>query len=137
MLDNTDLEIISLLKRNSRMQWREIGEKVHMTGQAVANRIKKLEELGIINGYTIYVNESKLGKSIISYITVFMKTTDHKSFHEFLIERDEVMEAHRISGEGCYQLKTAVSSQEELESLLNCILNYGNYRVNMSISKVK
>lgn len=137
MLDETDFKIISLLLQNSRLQWREIGEQVHLTGQAVANRIHRMEELGIIEGYTIKLNEGKLGKSIIAFVTVFMKTTDHLSFRNFVNESEQVVEANRISGEGCYLLKVNVINEEELTKFLDNILKYGNYKVNLSIGKIK
>lgn len=137
MLDQTDFHIISLLKKNSRIQWREIGEIVHLTGQAVANRIHRMEDLGIIEGYTINLNQNKLGKSLIAFITVFMKTTEHLSFQNFINDRSEVLEANRISGDGCYLLKVNVSNEQELMNMLDEILRYGNYRINISIGKIK
>lgn len=137
MLDPTDLEIIKLLSQNSRMQWREIGERVHLTGQAVKNRIDRLENLGIIKEYTLRINHEKLGSNIIAFVTIFMKTTDHLSFRKFLEENDLVIEAHRISGEGCYMLKIQVSCQQQLTDFLDSILKYGNYKVNLSIDKIK
>lgn len=137
MLDQTDIKILSLLKENSRLQWREIGELVHLTGQAVANRIKKMEQTGIIQGYTINLNNSKLGKSLIAYITVFMKTYNHSSFIEFIKNNESISECDRISGDGCYLLKANVLNEENLMHLLNKVLEFGNYRVNISIGKIK
>lgn len=137
MLDQTDFEILSLLKKNSRIQWREIGELVHLTGQSVANRIHKMEELGIIQSYTIKLDQSKLGRTISAFITIFLKTTDHSSFQNFIKETPEIIEADLISGEGCYLLRARVSDEKELMSLLDEILKYGNYRVNISIGKIK
>ncbi|WP_027416420.1 Lrp/AsnC family transcriptional regulator [Aneurinibacillus terranovensis] len=137
MIDQTDFKILSLLCGNSRLQWREIGEQVHLTGQAVANRIRRMEELGIIEGYTLRLNERKLGKAMTAFVTVFMKTVDHPAFHQFITEKEAVVEANRISGEGCYLLKVTVSGQDELSLFLDEILKYGNYRVNLSIGKLK
>jgi Lrp/AsnC family leucine-responsive transcriptional regulator len=72
----TVFEILSLLKKNSRLQWREIGEIVHLTRQAVANRIRKMEDMGTIEGYTVKLNQIKLGNNLIAFITIFMKTTE-------------------------------------------------------------
>jgi Lrp/AsnC family leucine-responsive transcriptional regulator len=66
-----------------------------------------------------------------------MKTNNHAAFQDFLKQREEVSEAHRISGEGCYLLKVSVTSAEELSRLLDDILRYANYRVNISIGTVK
>lgn len=137
MLDETDLKILLLLISNARMQWREIGEQVHLTGQAVAKRIQKMEESGIIEGYTVQINESKLGKSISAYVTVFMKTTDHQSFHKFIKQNEIIKEADQISGEGCYLLKINAATQNDLVPFLNEVLTYGNYRINLSIGKIK
>lgn len=137
MLDNTDLEILKLLKSNCKMQFRDIGEVVHLTGQAVSNRISRMEHLGVIKGYTVLLDEKMLNKSLTAYITIFMKTTNHEVFCKFLSTNESVLEANRISGEGCYMLKIQVNSQEDLNDFLDSVLKYGNYRVNISIGKIK
>lgn len=137
MLDQTDMLIINLLMKNSRMQMQEIGEEVHLTGQAVRNRISRMEKLGIIEGYTIKLNSKAIGKEVTAYVTVFMKTTDHVSFQKYINYNSLIVEAHRISGEGCYLLKVIASSQAELVSLLDEILPYGNYKLNLSVQNIK
>lgn len=137
LLDDIDFQIIRLLTENSRIQWKEIGKLIHMTGQAVGNRIKKLEDGGVIKAYSIILDEMKLGLSYTAFVTVFMKTTNHSSLASFINERKEVSEAHRISGEGCYLLKVQVESQEQLNDFLNKVLTFGNYRLNLSIQVIK
>lgn len=137
MLDKTDLMILKLLKANSKIQLRDIGEAVHLTGQAVSNRISRMENSGVIKGYTVSLDEKLLGKTITAYITVFMKTTDHAAFQVFLKDNDAVVEANRISGDGCYMLKILVNSQENLNHFLDSVLKYGNCRANISIGKIK
>lgn len=136
-LDETDRQILVLLKQNSRQQWREIGEVVHLTGQAVAKRIKRMEELGVIESFTIRVNPHLEGKTRIGFVTVFMKTLDHASFLQFILNQDMVEETHRISGEGCYLLRVRVKDEQQLSEMLDQLLTYGNYRVNLSIGQVK
>ncbi|MEG6586757.1 Lrp/AsnC family transcriptional regulator [Dendrosporobacter sp. 1207_IL3150] len=137
MLDNIDLEIIKILKKNCKIQYRDIGELVHLTGQAVSNRISRMERLGIIRGYTVLLDEHLSEKKISAHVTVFMKTNDHNIFHTFLKNNDCVIDASRISGDGCYLLKIMVDSQEELNLFLDQILKYGNYRVSIAIGKIK
>jgi Lrp/AsnC family leucine-responsive transcriptional regulator len=138
MLDATDEKIIACLKENGRAQWKDIGKQVHLTGQAVADRVHRLEDLGIIEGYTATVNDAKAaGNSIIAFITVFMSTTKHDEFQQFIRTRPEITEACRISGEGCYWLKTHFSSNTMLNSFLDQLLPFGNYRLNLSINKIK
>lgn len=137
MLDQTDIEILNLLIENSRMQWQEIGEKVHLTGQSVKNRINRMKKLEIIEGYTLKINLEKIGKGLIAFITIFMKTTDHITFKKYILNNPLIVEANRISGEGCYMLKVSASTQEEIVGFLDEVLQYGNYRVNLSIENIK
>jgi Lrp/AsnC family leucine-responsive transcriptional regulator len=137
MLDQTDWKILQCLKNNSRMQWQEIGNAVHLTGQAVAARIKRMQELEIIEGFTITLNQDKLGKPLLAFITVIMKSANHTSFQQFLSEQEDILEAHRISGEGCYWLKASLSNQQDLNHLLDGILLHGNYRIHLSIQSIK
>ncbi|QNK47442.1 Lrp/AsnC family transcriptional regulator [Brevibacterium sp. PAMC23299] len=136
-LDNIDFQILRLLSENSRIQWKDLGEQIHMTGQAVGNRIKKLEENGIIKAYSLIVDEMKLGLSYTAFVIIYMETANHDSFIRFINDRNEIVEAHRVSGEGCYHLKIKVNSQELLNLFLNKILDYGNYSLNLSIQEIK
>lgn len=74
-MDNTDKLILAELSRNSRISMKELGEKVHLTGQAVASRVAKLEDNGVIKGYTINVNQFKLGvlcTLLLRYILILL-----------------------------------------------------------------
>ena len=137
MLDQTDIQILNMLTKNSRMQLQEIGEEVHLTGQAVRNRINRMEKLGVIEGYTIKINSKMLGKELIAFVTIFMKTTDHVSFQKYIQNNRLISEAHRISGDGCYLLKVTASKQDEIVGILDEILKYGNYQLNLSIENIK
>ncbi|GIP26284.1 HTH-type transcriptional regulator LrpB [Paenibacillus sp. J23TS9] len=137
IIDQTDIEILKLLGENSRIQWKELGKAIHLTGQAVGNRIRRLEELGIIEQYTILINRIKLGQIVTAFVTLFVKTANHLEFQNFFQEEEAISEVHRISGDGCYLLKTHFASNEELDTFLERLLKYGNYRVNLSIGKLK
>ena len=137
MLDQTDWKILQCLQNNSRMQWQEIGKAVHLTGQAVAARIRRMQDMEIIERFTISLNQDKLGKPLLAFITVFMKTQNHAAFQHFLANQEEIIEAYRISGEGCYWLKAQLANQEGISTLLDAILLHGNYRINLSIHKIK
>jgi len=136
-LDHIDYQILRILTQNSRIQWKDLGEQIHMTGQAVGNRIKKLEDNGVIRTYSLIVDEVKLGLVYTAFVIITMKTANHESFIRFLNDRDEVVEVHRISGEGCYHLTIKVTSQNQLNLLLNQLLHHGNYSLNLSVQNIK
>lgn len=136
-LDKTDYQILRLLTENSRIQWKDLGQQIHMTGQAVGNRIKKLEESGVITAYSLIVDDMRVGLPFTAFVIIHMKTANHDSFIRFIMDQNEVVEVHRISGEGCYHLTIKVSSQDQLNLFLNKLLDYGNYSLNLSIQKIK
>ncbi|KKK37297.1 transcriptional regulator [Mesobacillus campisalis] len=136
-LDSIDFQILQLLSENSRVQWKDLGKQIHMSGQAVGNRIKKLEENGVIQAYSLLVDEKKLGLVFTAFIIIYMKTANHDVFIRFIQDQKEVVEADRVSGEGCYHLKIKVDSQEKLNLFLNEILEYGNYKMYLSINEIK
>ncbi|HJV47431.1 MAG TPA: Lrp/AsnC family transcriptional regulator [Bacillota bacterium] len=136
-LDKVDFQILRILTENSRIQWKDLGEQIHMTGQAVGSRIKKLEESGVIKAYSLIIDEMKLGLPYTAFVIVYMKTVNHDLFIHFINDRKEIIEAHRISGEGCYLLKIKVISQDQLNLFLNKLLDHGNYRLNLSIQEIK
>lgn len=96
-----------------------------------------MENLGVIKGYSVLLDEQLLGKTITAYVTVYMKSTNHAAFQVFLKDCDAILEANRISGAGCYLLKVQVNSQEDLNFILDTVLKYGNYGLNISIGTVK
>lgn len=136
-LDNIDFQILRLLSENSRIQWKDLGQQIHMTGQAVGNRIKKLEDSGVIKAYTLLVDEMKVGLIFTAFVIIYMKTANHDSFIRFVQDRNEVLEVHRVSGEGCYHIKIKVISQDQLNLFLNELLEYGNYSLHLSIKEIK
>ena len=77
MLDNTDMRILDELSKNSRITMKELGEKVHLTGPAISARVAKLEDNGVIEGYTIKVNQVKLGCFIHAFITIITQSIYH------------------------------------------------------------
>lgn len=137
MLDDTDYEIIHLLKQNAKAKMQDIGERVHLTGQAVSNRISRMEKLGIIKGYSVILDSAFDKDKVIAFVTIHMKSIDHIGFQKWCIAQKEVVEAHRISGDGCYLLKIEALSGESLNRLLDQVLIYANYSVNISINQTK
>jgi Lrp/AsnC family leucine-responsive transcriptional regulator len=113
------------------------GEKIHRTGHAVGNRIKKMEDNGIIQAYLIVIDELKVGLYFTDFVIFFMNTYMHDDLLKFIAIRNEISEEHRVSGDACNLLKITVRSQEALNHLLNDLLKYGNYQLYLSIKEVK
>lgn len=137
-IDDIDYRILHYIIEDSRLTQKEIGEKIHMTGQAVGARIRRMRELEIIEGYTVRWNPQKLGQNIHAFITVFLSSNKaHPPFQKFAQEHGNVAELHRVSGEGCYWMRVYAKDHKELATFLDLLLEFGNYRVNLGMGKLK
>lgn len=135
-MDPTDQHILRELSRNGRMTMREIGEKVHLTGQATAARVLKLEESGIIEGYTIRVSKEKLGHPVHAFVTAIMHEPRHQKFLDYLEGRPETVSRYfKTSGEGCYLIECHFPTHQELDMFLNDISEFANYKVTIAIQQ--
>lgn len=137
-IDDTDLKIVQALLGNALLTHKEIGEIVHLTGQAVGARVRKLQDLGVIEGYTLRWNPEKIGLSVHAFLIMFMNSNrSHQAFRSFVQSNDSIAEVHRVGGEGCYWLRLRVSDGTELNKLLEEALQFGNYKLSLSIERVK
>ncbi|WP_370222718.1 Lrp/AsnC family transcriptional regulator [Cytobacillus sp.] len=135
MLDHTDWRILEELSKNSRITMKELGEKVHLTGQAAASRLAKLEDQGVIEGYTIKVNQEKLGYSIHAFITVITQSMNHQPYLTFVKTQQEIIHNYKISGDGCYILECKFQSNERLDQFLTDLNKHANYKLSIVINK--
>lgn len=136
MLDQTDMRILEELSKNSRITMKELGERVHLTGQAAASRVAKLEESGVIEGYTIKVNQVKLGCFIHALINIYTKDTYHQPYLSFIKTKEKyVIKNYKISGDSCYLLECKFPSNEILNQFLNDLNKHANYKLSIIINK--
>ncbi|WP_196606825.1 Lrp/AsnC family transcriptional regulator [Pectinatus frisingensis] len=136
-MDNLDIKILYLLKENSRITIKEISKKINLTAPAVKSRINKLVESKLIESFTIKISRSLEKRNLIAFITLFMKTTAHAQLQHFLKNNICVVEAYRISGQGCYLIKVIYENDDELVAFLNNISLYGTHQINTTIEQVK
>lgn len=136
MLDNTDMRILQELSKNSRLTMKELGEKVHLTGPAVSARVAKLEESGVIEGYTINVNQGKLGFLVHAFITIFTNSIFHQSYLSFIKTQEQyLINNYKISGDGCYLLECKFPSTEKMNEYLEKLNEHANYKLSIVINK--
>ncbi|MGE7983732.1 Lrp/AsnC family transcriptional regulator [Solibacillus sp. NPDC093137] len=136
MLDYTDMKILDELSRNSRITMKELGEKVHLTGPATSARVAKLEDSGVIEGYTIKVNRVKLGCYIHAFITIITESIFHQPYLSFIKTQDEyLINNYKISGDGCYILECRFPSNELMNQFLEELNKHANYKLSIVISK--
>jgi len=120
MIDEIDRKILSLLQQDARISNAEIARQVELAPSAIFQRIKKLEQAGIICGYTARLDPKSLGYGLLAFVQV--QTAPGATAPEVTRELSaipEVFEVHRVIGEDCFYLKVRVSDPEALEQLLD------------------
>ncbi|MBB2481283.1 Lrp/AsnC family transcriptional regulator [Bacillus sp. APMAM] len=134
MLDNTDKKIIEELTKNGRISMKELGERVHLTGQAASTRVLKLEEKGVIERYTIKLNDRKIGFFVHAFLNIYTKNIHHQPFLSFIHTQQEyIVNNFKISGEGCYLLECKFPSNEVLDQFLTELIKHANYKLSIVI----
>jgi len=134
MLDRTDIKILQEMYKNSQITMRELGERVHLSGQAVATRVKKLEESHIIRNYSITVDEEQIGNKVHAMINIFMSSSFHEPYLLFLEEHQKyVRHNYKLSGESWYLLECRFPSNHELTDFLKGLNKYVNYKLSIVI----
>lgn len=120
--DTLDRHILSLLQENCKLSLNKIGERVGLSAPSVVERIKKLEESGIIRGYTAVLDARKLGKDITAFIGVSISHPTMIGTFEKAIDRfEEVQECHHVTGEHTLLLKIKTDNTSGLEDLIRQI----------------
>jgi Lrp/AsnC family leucine-responsive transcriptional regulator len=122
VLDDTDRKILALLQSDARRTNADIAEKVGMTAPSVFERIRKLEQRGVIQSYTVNVDATALGRSLTAFIRLTLAFDEKHDAGIRAISRDpEVLECYTLAGEDCLIVKTKVADPHQLEALINRI----------------
>jgi Lrp/AsnC family leucine-responsive transcriptional regulator len=121
-LDATDLAILDLLQRNCKQPLAEIGKQVGLTAPSVVERIKKLEDAGIVRGYVALLDARALGKDVTAFIGVSIShPRAFESFEKEVERASDVLECHHVTGQHTLMLKVKTESTETLERLIDQI----------------
>ncbi len=119
MTDEIDLEILRILQGNARASNAEIARRVGMAQSATLERLRKLEERGVVRGYEVRIDPGRLGLGLLAF--VFVRTSERAGEVESaqrLAEIPEVLEVHHIAGEDCFLAKIRAADTEDLARLL-------------------
>jgi len=126
MLDNIDMKILRLLQEDGRMAHSAIGKEVGLTGPSVHARIQRLEEAGVITGYSALINPELIEQGMLAYIRIQTTVTEDlfEVFETYVSENPVILECHDMAGEDSYFLKVRISGTKELQELIAEIRRY-------------
>ncbi|GAA4130635.1 Lrp/AsnC family transcriptional regulator [Streptomyces tunisiensis] len=115
--DATDWRILDLLQRDGRAGYAELARAVSMSASAVTERVRRLEEAGIIQGYAAVVDPERIGLPVLAFVRLRYPTGNYKPFHDLVAATPEILEAHHVTGDDCFVLKVAARSMRHLEEV--------------------
>ena len=125
-IDRTDWRLLDELQRDGRASYADLARVVAMSPSAVAERIRRLEETGVIAGYRAVVDPERVGLQVMAMVRLRYPTGNYRPFHALLDTTPEVVEAHHVTGEDCFVLKVLARSMRHLEEVTGRIAGLGS-----------
>lgn len=133
-MDDTGWRILAELQQNARISFSELGRRVSLTPPAVAERVRRMEETGIIAGYRAQPAHERIGLPITAFIRWTATGNDCAYLGEVAKDIPEIIECHRVTGEESYVVKVVVRSVEHLENLIDRLMPYGETKTSVVLS---
>jgi Lrp/AsnC family leucine-responsive transcriptional regulator len=123
--DETDTTLLRELQEDARLSLAELGRRVGLSSPAVADRLERLEEAGVITGYSAEVDPRALGYELTMVLRIRPAPRELKKVAELAKRTPEVVECHRITGDDCYLMKAHVRDVEHMEEVIDRFAIYG------------
>jgi Lrp/AsnC family transcriptional regulator, leucine-responsive regulatory protein len=124
-LDAVNLRLLEELRRDPRLTMAELGRRVGMSSPAVTERVRRLEDAGIIAGYRLDLDPAALGLPLAAFIRIRPDPGQLPRVAELARNIPEVVECHRITGEDCFILKLHFPAMDQLDRILDRFLAFG------------
>lgn len=124
-IDDVNWQILGALQQDARLSYSELGRRVGLTAPAVAERVRRLEEAGVIEGYHARLNPEKVGVPLLALVRIACSERMCQEFGNVARDIPEVLECCRVTGGDSYIAKVAVTSVQHLEGLLDRLMPYG------------
>jgi Lrp/AsnC family leucine-responsive transcriptional regulator len=125
MIDEIDRKILTELQVNARISFAELGRRVGLTTPAIIERVRKLEDAGIITGYRADIDTSKVGLPITAFVRMSITGVDYSHIIRVVEESNEVLECHRGTGGDSFIMKVALRSVGHLQQVIDRLTPYG------------
>lgn len=125
ILDRIGRKLLRALQENARLTYSELGRQLGLSAPAVAERVRKMEELEIITGYHAEVNPAQLGYGVLAFIRLTTPTDKYPRVLELAQRLPEIRECHHVTGGEAFILKVLATSIPHLESIIAQLSSYG------------
>lgn len=134
LLDGVGWKLLILLQDNARRSFSELGREVGLSAPAVAERVRRLEEAGLISGYHAAVRWERVGWPITALVRLSGISSEAPAVATLIAETPEVLECHRVTGEDSYILTVVAVSTQHLEQIVDRLIPYGRVTTSLVLS---
>jgi Lrp/AsnC family transcriptional regulator, leucine-responsive regulatory protein len=134
LLDDVGTNILYELQENARISFSELGRRVGLTSPAVAERVRRMEEAGIITGYHAHINPEKLGRTITAYIRVDALDGNAAPLRRLVVDIPQITECHYLTGTDDLLIKASFTSVNEMEAVLMVLSKHGEVTTSLVLS---
>ena len=125
LLDIYGRKLLAELQINARLSVAELGRRVGLSPTATAERLKQMEEIGVVHGYTVEVDREALGLEVMAFIRMSCPGQNYHRFTDYVQMLEEVRECHHLTGGDDFLLKVTTTNLADLEALIEALLPYG------------
>ena len=133
-LDITSWQLLEALQEDARLSYAELGRRVGLSPPAAAERIKRMEEVGIIAGYRVEINPEKIGLPITALIALTTTPQQYPQVISLMINLVEIQFCHHVTGDSSFIMEVRVSSIAHLEKLIEQLSQYGQTKTSIVLS---
>ena len=134
LLDNTGWRILDELQENARLTFNELGRRVNLSAPAAAERVRRMEEAGIITGYRTEVNPEKVGFPLGAFLRVEAPGVNHARVDALAEEMPEVLECYHVTGAESFLMRVVLSGTDHLQGLLYKFACWGSPTTSIVLS---
>lgn len=125
ILDDYSRKLVAELQRDARASYADLGRRIGLSPSATAERLRRMEDAGIIRGYSVEIDREALGLPILAIVRMTCDGPRYRPFLKFVKELPEVRECHHVTGGDAFFLQVTAASIAELEQVIERLLPYG------------
>lgn len=133
-MDELDIRLLQELQTDGRISVSQLSEKLNLSRPSVSDRIRKLQDQGVISSFKAVVSSAAVGRPISVIIQVGDLNLHHRKFEEIIAADPDIFEYYRVTGEACFLLKVSLASIDELTSLVDRLSPYGTLKTSIVLS---
>jgi Lrp/AsnC family transcriptional regulator, leucine-responsive regulatory protein len=126
LLDKYGRKLLEELQANARLSLAELSRRIGLSATATAERLRQMEEVGILRGFTVHIDREALGLDVMAFIRMSCGGQNYHRLMDYVQTLEEVRECHHLTGGDDFLLKVTTTNMADLEALIEALLPYGN-----------